>query len=1156
MLNLCLEVDFLVFTAESKFYGQLILACHNFHSLVYTEAAASNNITNRKYYREELMGQLIPKLQEISNFVTRCNAIIVNFIHQLSAVLNPKTSPSVYNDIFKHINLTQIFGSISKLLQVFITLDSVIQSNEMLHQYWHLYKPIVSQAARQQSQSTCVSNSEQLHQFEKLLVHLDRHLLSGNIFLNCVRQDFEDFSDERYAGLADQLEVRLNTLLLAEMQICQKSLVDALLTPNAEGGGEDGRTSLVGYFGLYVLYRALLPNKVAPDAKHYKALASIQTYVTLADKILWFPAEFLLKYAPLEIKAVPSFSLEKSKTEVAKRCDKEFEGRAVYLVAEATQWSVQLPRSLRSLGSTLADLARLSASEVKERVEKFSKMLLRGLGLARRTTTLVLDLLVVHCAVQAPLSRASLNSIGTLISTSKQLQATAAASQRRLNECIAFCCRLESLTALEMLTTVRARSECSTETTGRTVATSLLALETMLHEAVHWSPAHQTTATFLITLASISQPLLSEKETGRLRAIFSNLFQLSTWASELQMGSSWSFLFHNTELLGPLLSSSAVSSSAHSGLGLRLVLAAFNDCLSLAESLESVCETAKGPASGYTPLGRAVYRNMLLDIVRREIVSPLCQTIEVDLRLQVHSTLVHAAKEESTTTASAAPDNTPLARFLRIPPLNVAGGLLDIAAEVTDYLNATFYNLTTVALHDGALYSHMRSVADFKYGLKLAEYRLPLGSLNQSVDMLVIMRDMQNFVSRFVYDMNCQQFIEVRPEQTSKHLRTVTIPSFTASLRQHGLGVVHTAVDSAYQFLTAKFNQLSALLSNDYVRSTLRREHIWYRKHRLEAKSYPVERAFKVLSDLSQQPGMEAGNGNAAGAGEGLQTQRTTCVEDLRRLVTAIGNAVGYVRMVRSANMRLCSDAVEFLPVIDSPEPLSGLLHEQTGGCSADRKAAVEHYDAVVSDILRGFGESSDFLNMLADVFRTSLLVQGSEHLGLLYAAVPALSVSFIESLILARGRLSKTGPKAALIDAYHIDDGFAVGMACCLSTLQQRRKFNSLHWFDAYAGHLTRSLEEAVKDRAARDGQRPSSQRRGFGLASLLASFSGTGGGAKGGSDRDAGPDSLVEEAGPLTGAASVGRLETTLVEATQLSYTLRAACLLFKHSAEAERD
>lgn len=57
--------------------------------------------------------------------------------------------------------------------------------------------------------------------------------------------------------------------------------------------------------------------------------------------------------------------------------------------------------------------------------------------------------------------------------------------------------------------------------------------------------------------------------------------------------------------------------------------------------------------------------------------------------------------------------------------------LIVLAAYVTHYLDKTFYNLTTVALHDWATYSEMRNLATQRYGLTMTEAHLPSQTLEQ-----------------------------------------------------------------------------------------------------------------------------------------------------------------------------------------------------------------------------------------------------------------------------------------------------------------------------------------------------------------------------------------------------------------------------------------
>jgi len=105
----------------------------------------------------------------------------------------------------------------------------------------------------------------------------------------------------------------------------------------------------------------------------------------------------------------------------------------------------------------------------------------------------------------------------------------------------------------------------------------------------------------------------------------------------------------------------------------------------------------------------------------------------------------------------------------------------------------------------------MAAVAFDKYGLTLTDNHLPMGCLDQGLDVLQIMRNIDIFVRRYNYNLN-QQFFVVRPdwrrrgqralaptapvsppeqEKTvagAKHVNTVSIFSISGSIRQARLG--------------------------------------------------------------------------------------------------------------------------------------------------------------------------------------------------------------------------------------------------------------------------------------------------------------------------------------------------------------------------------
>jgi WASH complex subunit 7 len=63
---------------------------------------------------------------------------------------------------------------------------------------------------------------------------------------------------------------------------------------------------------------------------------------------------------------------------------------------------------------------------------------------------------------------------------------------------------------------------------------------------------------------------------------------------------------------------------------------------------------------------------------------------------------------------------------------------------VEHYLNTTFYNLTTVALHDWKTYGEMKHMAEQKYGLKLIESHLPRHNVQNDNKICVLKKDLKS----------------------------------------------------------------------------------------------------------------------------------------------------------------------------------------------------------------------------------------------------------------------------------------------------------------------------------------------------------------------------------------------------------------------------
>ncbi|KAB1251149.1 WASH complex subunit 4 [Camelus dromedarius] len=385
------------------------------------------------------------------------------------------------------------------------------------------------------------------------------------------------------------------------------------------------------------------------------------------------------------------------------------------------------------------------------------------------------------------------------------------------------------------------------------------------------------------------------------------------------------------------------------------------------------------------------YEKEIMEILNEHLLDKLCKEIEKDLRLSVHT---HLKLDDRNPFKVGMKD---LALFFSLNPIRFFNRFIDIRAYVTHYLDKTFYNLTTVALHDWATYSEMRNLATQRYGLVMTEAHLPSQTLEQGLDVLEIMRNIHIFVSRYLYNLNNQIFIE--RTSNNKHLNTINIRHIANSIRTHGTGIMNT--------------------------------------------TYPFERAEKFNRGIRKL---------------GITPEGQSYLDQFRQLISQIGNAMGYVRMIRSGGLHCSSNAIRFVPDLEDIVNFEELVKEE--GLAEETVKAARHLDSVLSDHTRNSAEGTEYFKMLVDVFAPEFRRPKNIHLRNFYIIVPPLTLNFVEHSISCKEKLNKKNK----IGAAFTDDGFAMGVAYILKLLDQYQEFDSLHWFQSVREKYLKEIRAVAK--------------------------------------------------------------------------------------------
>jgi len=583
----------------------------------------------------------------------------------------------------------------------------------------------------------------------------------------------------------------MNQTLADEFSINLKAIFQHLESRIGETNELGTRQHLMGLCGLLVLNFNLYHN---PDRKLAKQVWDLHKKIPgvhVAGNLVWFHTDFMLHNLPYmpkvvdkkqQIQAGVFISDRVPQTQAEKEADRRMAMQAKtfreqYLIERSQniarlsqQFYLQVSAWMIRMESELSS----GKDSFKLDINSRSSLFIQGMLLAYCMSSLARTLLSLHSSLNKPMAKSAVQAVCKIIELLKCVQYTyhrRAMLVANYSSLIVNHYELLLLTHLEMASRgiQESRQKGYTER-----ALDILAAQALMKTVLNGPGTRERrlVARLAYHFTLPRQP----KEEDKIPGLIRKLEAICELRSRLQEACDCSFLYWHKEVLIPLYLADIYErpTDAHR---LHYMFAALRDCV-------PTLKWCKHQESSEVLLG--MFEREVDGYMKERIFAPLCRDIEEDLRLSTH---LHLKLDDRNPFKVGLRD---LKHFMEVKPIRFFDRSIDIKAHVTHYLDTTFYNLTTVALHDWKSYGDMRNLAEQKYGLVMLEPHLPSATVEQGLDVLEIMRNIHVFVARYCYNLNNQIFVE--RSSNNKHLNTINIRHIANSIRTHGTGIMNTTV--------------------------------------------------------------------------------------------------------------------------------------------------------------------------------------------------------------------------------------------------------------------------------------------------------------------------------------------------------------------------
>ena len=945
---------------------------------------------------ENQIAKMLPFFNELFEKVTKLLSISINILNQCGALYNK--SFKNYAESFNKISLFKPLEYLGKILSFFLAIDTVVEENSNLTLHWRNYKLMFNRCKSDPNKFGFTD--DQSRKLERVIKKIDGSILSGKLYFNCLNHligNTGELNNNQMVSLIKNKEFINHLTNFFKIKFDKLNSDIGCLTETNE------KTQFFQVISVFGYYNMLM--KTESDKKLFKLVWAMQKKVTsipFVSHILFNVEKFLKAIHPFGDKfSYDPKNIPAQRLEIFNKFILTFKTLVSNLKAQVNTWCTRMDSdAFKEITNDKENIRKLISSQIK--------LIINGMILAFQIKNSLTYFLNTLLSEGIEMKAENLSLIICCMEILKCIEYEFQKKRTIISLRLNMMTRLISFQIQAIITPIEKKLNSKVDSYKSDIISTIQIINSILAA----SPTRLRMIVMELCFDIVkTKNYFDEEKIDDLNFHFWKLDILNKLSSEVKSVCDTSFFYWYRDIIPECLN--VIYNSHNDFKRIQFFTYAINDIQIPLYHVRYLSDNSS--------LVKKLRENVR-KVYHENIIIKLSKDVENDLRMQIHSILITNLHLPNPCKGEI----KDLRRYLNIGPLHLFESTMNIKECIEDYMNKTFYDMTTMNLNDWKTYQQMRGLALTKFSIELHDVYLPSQTLEQGIDILFIIRNINNFVTQYNYNLQSQIFIEVTKE--NNYVTVIGVQQILNSLCTHGIGIVNTIVNKTYQFLVSRIKVISQFLFDEYIKSSLMIEKKYWNDNKERIQNlYPYDRAEDLGNDIKNLE----------------KTTDVTLIDKLRLLISQIGNALGFIRTIRtsltdynSQNLKFFSSNIseleKYLNNIENPDP--------------EFKSTNNIFQETLNLLDQNKINNINYLKLLVSSFENVFNDQKAQDLDLFYYLIPAITINYVENLIVAKDNIYKKNVK----NAFFSDDGFILGFTYLLKVFKQDEAFENLHWFQS----------------------------------------------------------------------------------------------------------